>query len=174
LESIFAEVKNVEVASFSNPSIARNNFTQEQDIRHKDELYYPMFKPENKDFWNGNLKRYRLDVSAGQPRILDWNDNEAYDGSSSTFKDSARSYWSTEKDGADITKGGVLSQLSDADNRKLFVLAENGYAINIDFASNHELKSSNSILINKMLDLKACDNKQECKVLLGSVPVSHR
>lgn len=110
-------------ATFAAPGVAVNTFDR---LNHLDTLYYSLFQPKKGAIWDGNLKRYRLDVrkdSNGDPEvvIVDVNDNPAIDETTGLFSDSARSWWSPVNDGRIVYLGGAASQLPDANsNRKVF------------------------------------------------------
>ena len=83
-----------------------------------DNLYMAFFKPIADNYWQGNLKNYRLDYvprgDCGRPgfewTVVDANGEIAglCDG---TFKASSRSYWSAEADGGSVDKGGAGGRL---------------------------------------------------------------
>lgn len=105
------------------PGIAVNTFDR---LNHLDELYYALFQPAKGAVWNGNLKRYKLDIqtdSNGEPKavIVDVNGNAAIDNTTGFFKDTAKSWWSPQADGKNVDQGGAASQLPDVtSNRKVY------------------------------------------------------
>lgn len=66
-------------------------------------IYLGFFFPKEEGFWYGNLKKFALSDSGS---ILDINGVAATENDGG-FKDTARSYWSTEDDGGEVNKGGV-------------------------------------------------------------------
>ncbi|WP_336368334.1 pilus assembly protein [Marinobacter sp. C2H3] len=106
------------------PGIAVNTFDR---LNHLDELYYALFQPAKGAIWNGNLKRYKLDIqtdaTTGDSKavIVDVNGNAAIDPTTGFFKDTARSWWSPQADGKQVDQGGAASQLPDVTaNRKVY------------------------------------------------------
>ena len=85
-------------------------------------LYMAFFKPTGKR-WLGNLKKYKLvkklkDGECADRTEEEWvvTDNTGDSGSDALdcngqFKVSSKSFWSTEVDGGEVTKGGVGAQL---------------------------------------------------------------
>lgn len=95
--------------SITAPGVAVNTLNR---FQHLDELYYSVFQPAKSSFWEGNLKRYKL---VGDE--IHGADGNAIDESTGYFSSTARDIWGNVVDGADATKGGARSQLSE---RKLF------------------------------------------------------
>lgn len=104
-----------ESRSITAPGVAVNTMNR---FQHLDELYYAVFEPTRSSYWQGNLKRYRL--NGGQIQGLNGN---AVDPSTGFFRSGARSFWSAEADGAEVTRGGARSVL---DTRRLFYTAVPG------------------------------------------------
>lgn len=110
-------------STFAAPGVAVNTFDR---LNHLDTLYYSLFQPKKGATWDGNLKRYKLDVrkdNNGDPEvvIVDVNDNPAIDKTTGLFSDSARSWWSPVIDGRVVSLGGAASKLPDTNsNRKVF------------------------------------------------------
>ncbi|WP_029655205.1 PilC/PilY family type IV pilus protein [Marinobacter daepoensis] len=110
-------------STFAAPGVAVNTFDR---LNHLDTLYYSLFQPKKGAIWDGNLKRYKLDVrkdNNGDPEvvIVDVNDNPAIDKTTGLFSDSARSWWSPVIDGRVVSLGGAASKLPDTNsNRKVF------------------------------------------------------
>jgi len=125
-----------------NASIPQNIFSSKME--HKEEIYYPLFKVNNRVRWNGNLKRYRLDVSGAVPVIKDRRGNLAYD-SNNKFKRDAVSWWNLITDGGYVERGGAVYRLEMVGDRKLFTykgsLSPGSSAVSLNWA--HELKASN-------------------------------
>ncbi|MDY7025234.1 MAG: hypothetical protein SVC26_02705, partial [Pseudomonadota bacterium] len=94
-----------------------------------DELYYPLFEPQNSLRWPGNLKRYSFwDLDSSPDRsdfqVVDVNMQSVYNDAlaSDTFtiiKDSARSWWSNSVDGSDVASGGAAGETAAA-NRNVY------------------------------------------------------
>ena len=96
--------------SFVAPAVTVNSFNR---LSHRDELYFAIFQPTVNARWPGNLKRYRL--SGDTYEILDANDQVAVDDTTGFFKTTATSYWTSGgADGADVTRGGAASELTNS------------------------------------------------------------
>mgnify|MGYP005840278013 CR=1 FL=1 len=110
----------------SSPGVAVNQMNR---LEHLDQLYYAVFEPKRSSFWDGNVKRYRL----GNGTIRGVN-GPAVDPSNGFFREDARSFWSTEDDGADVTKGGAREHVGQ---RQLFYTDDQGNMRSFDFAANY-------------------------------------
>lgn len=108
--------------SFAAPAISVD---EENRAQAGDELYMAFFRPLRNDYWQGNLKRFRISWNATQEIIYDQNNNTVTN-SDGTFISSSKSFWSNEIDGGQINKGGaggvlqsrVVSNFSDTDQYK--------------------------------------------------------
>lgn len=161
----FNEVLNLIVEdsqSIISPGITIN---QTNRLEHLNQLYFAVFKPEKASVWPGNLKRYKL----GDGEILDRNNNNAVDDNTGYFKDSARSFWSNEDDGADAKKGGALSQL---ENRKLVIGEGDGsgqYVMNDARVNDNNLTSKATFGIPNRDANTNFDTKQKVYAALTSL-----
>jgi len=122
LASIMAQVQQVNSATFVNPGVIKNNFKQNKE--HKDQVYYPLFRPTNSSRWEGNLKRYKLYNNGTDAVTLDITGKAAFT-SNGAFASDAQSWWGIVPDGAEVAAGGVANQLPEPDARNLFVVLEN-------------------------------------------------
>jgi type IV pilus assembly protein PilY1 len=109
-----------EASTMVSPGVA---VSQSQRFQHLDEMYFSLFKPLQNSFWNGNLKRYRVEVDDGEATFYDASGSNAMTGSE--FSSSARSWWSRSVDGADIMLGGARDRLQTT-SRRLFYTASPG------------------------------------------------
>jgi len=106
-------------ATFVSPGVTVNSFNR---LNHRDELYFSLFKPTTKPVWEGNLKRFRLDVSG------DIHDNStpsqvATDATTGFFVDDSRSWWldaSDADDGNEVALGGAAGQLPAPNARNIY------------------------------------------------------
>lgn len=116
-DDIEAIVRNIlqQNSSFTAPAISVNAFN---NSGHRDELFYALFKPDNKARWAGNLKKYKLNANR---QIVDKNTNLAVDPLTGFFNETSQDFWSTEAgvDGSDVTTGGVANLLEPA-NRTIY------------------------------------------------------
>jgi hypothetical protein len=90
--------------TFTTPTVAVNAFNRTQTL---DDLFVSVFQPDNAAHWPGNLKKYR--VSDGE--IVDSEGRAAVDPTTGFFADSARSYWSSRADGANVKAGGAANRI---------------------------------------------------------------
>jgi type IV pilus assembly protein PilY1 len=123
-------------ASVASPGVAVNQMSR---LTHLDQLFYAVFDPEpQKTRWEGNLKRYRLDLANEQ--IKDADDENAVDSSTGFFRDGSRSFWSLMEDGAKAVEGGASSKLVPANRSQYTYLglltAKNQALSKIDLTSS--------------------------------------
>jgi len=149
-QEIINQAMQVQSVSFVNPSVPKNSFSSKSE--HKDELYYPLFKPTNTVRWNGNLKRYRLDASGV---VRDANGAAAYDNNGE-IKSTSQSWWSANADGGDVSNGGVLDKLPVATQRRLFTYLDDlpPGSLPISLGQAHELKDTNSTITTNTLGIQ--------------------
>lgn len=107
--------------TFTTPTVSVSAYN---NLGYRNELYYALFRPAQGTRWPGNVKRYKLGKNAsGEAEIQDVNNAAAvtYSGDNAGFfKDTARSWWSPLVDGADVSKGGFGSRLTDPATRNLY------------------------------------------------------
>ncbi|MDO3723284.1 PilC/PilY family type IV pilus protein [Marinobacter sp. chi1] len=122
-QNIVREVK-ARSTTYVAPGVAVNTFDR---LNHLNMLYYALFQSGRGSIWDGNLKRYELaietDANTGEKSayIEDANGNAAIDQATGFFKDTAKSWWSTAADGANVREGGAASQLpATAASRAVF------------------------------------------------------
>ncbi len=103
--------------SFTAPAVSVNVFN---NMQHRDELYFGMFKPSATDRWYGNIKRYGLKDGV----IVDKNNKEAVDPNKGTFKRSSHSFWTPDgdPDGNQVELGGAGVHMTN--NRTLYSFLE--------------------------------------------------
>lgn len=104
--------------SFTAPAVSVNAFNRSN---HRSELYYALFRPSEKPYWYGNIKRYKLVGSD----IVDAKDNLAIDPNTGFTKPTAVSFWTSgagtandpsvidpddSPDGDNVAKGGAASR----------------------------------------------------------------
>ena len=135
--SIINNVKDVNT-SFVSPGIAVNQYNR---LKHDDELYFALFRPDEGTDWDGNLKKYRLAGST----IVDQNGMSAVDSDTGFFSDYAHSYWSLNTDGNDVREGGAASRLYA--NRNLYVFDSPG---TITSTANRMHESNTNITITDL------------------------
>lgn len=138
LTAFFDEV-NARSTTYVAPGIAVNTFDR---LNHLNMLYYALFQSDKGAIWNGNLKRYKLeiqkDAQTGEAEavIVDVNGNAAIDQATGFFKDTAKSWWSPSADGPNVKLGGAASKLPTVTaNRKVYSNL-NSKKTNLSDASN--------------------------------------
>jgi type IV pilus assembly protein PilY1 len=111
LQAIFQEVAQIG-STFTAPSVSTNSFDQ---ASHLDQLYFGLFEPALGPHWAGNLKRYRAGGTDddGEMIVLDADDAIAVDSATGFFKEGARSFWSAQSDGSDVSAGGTAQLLTE-------------------------------------------------------------
>ncbi|MDO8331473.1 MAG: PilC/PilY family type IV pilus protein [Fluviicoccus sp.] len=103
----------------ASPGVAVNQFNR---LNSLDQVYYVLFDPTRASKrWNGNLKRYKLDV--GSDGVLDVNGIPAVNGDGS-FKRDSQSFWSAAPDGNDSTSGGAAGMLPYPTDRNIFTYVD--------------------------------------------------
>ncbi|SNC76530.1 type IV pilus assembly protein PilY1 [Marinobacter sp. es.048] len=147
LTRVFDEV-NARSTTYVAPGIAVNTFDR---LNHLNTLYYALFQSAKGAIWNGNLKRYKLeiqtDAQTGKPEavIVDENGNAAIDQATGFFKDTAQSWWSPTADGPNVQLGGAASQLPDVTaDRKVFSNLSANKA-DLSHASNAVTENNNNL-----------------------------
>lgn len=132
LEDVFEAIVNEiieETTSFVAPGISINAVNR---LYHLNDIYYSLFKPNDKIAWLGNLKKFQL-CEAGQSgctkgEVLDQNGvpavhtNESDQNTFGTLKSDAQGFWSAIDDSApEIDQGGAGEQIPSHDNRVVYV-----------------------------------------------------
>lgn len=106
-------------------------------------MYLGMFKPTEKSFWKGNIKKFGIATENNSTikigDILDMNGDLAMDNTLNIIKPNSDSYWSSyPDDGVDVEKGGVgallLSRDFNTNPRKIYTYL--GTNVNLTDSSN--------------------------------------
>jgi len=100
-----------------NPAASGGDFLSNEN---KKQIYYSLFEPRETDRWPGNLKRYGLQVINNKPAPVSRDGTPALDNSGK-IRETAQSWWGTDRDGNDVKKGGAAWQLPPPDQRNLYV-----------------------------------------------------
>ncbi len=134
--------------TFTAPAVSVNAFNS---LQHLNDVYFAIFKPQEGDRWDGNVKKYTI---SGDGTILDSSSppKDAIDGTTGFFADSAKSAWSAGADGKSVTDGGVGEQLTAS--RTLYTYINNTTASNESLTSStNTIAKSNSLLSKAVLDI---------------------
>ena len=119
-ENILTQVKN-DPTSFVAPALGTNQFNK---LLSRNEAYFGLFTPSLARAWDGNIKKYKVCVDSSDGCVvgntLDINDLDAIDPTTSKFKDSAQSIWSSVVDGKATTKGGAGAEITDFNSQILY------------------------------------------------------
>ena len=105
--------------SFAAPTLTVNRFN---NLFHRREIYYALFKPDQKQRWEGNIKKYMFDPQDG---LVDANGDPAVDDEKKYIREDAQSYWSKVRDGTEVTKGGAGEQIPVSSARKIYTYITN-------------------------------------------------
>lgn len=154
-QSILGDVLSVDT-SFVAPGATVNQFNR---LTHRDDIYFALFKPDQRPVWSGNLKRYRVDTdpATGKIAILDAAGKQAVDPTSGFFHEDSRSWWTTgENDGNQVGKGGAAAQMEfvNGDRQAYTFLGDydsiptGGTAINT--AANRIHENNNQVTIDDL------------------------
>ncbi len=144
-------------------------------------MYLAMFKPTEKSFWEGNIKKYCLATKGSNGNIVDCNGNavtysnpsvgdildvngQPVMNSQNAIQDTARSYWSAEADAGNTDVGGVGEKLlaMDLTTRKIYTYL--GNTVNLTDSSN-AFSTSNSAITPQTLGLAAGDTTGRSNVI---------
>ncbi|MEM1110587.1 MAG: PilC/PilY family type IV pilus protein [Pseudomonadota bacterium] len=110
-------------STFTSPAVAVNTFNRTQSL---DDVYYTMFKPNERVDWRGNVKKLRLATANDGTRfIADSGGVAAIDPATGYIKDSASTYWSSN-DGGAVEEGGVGELLAARDPATRSILTNTG------------------------------------------------
>ncbi len=134
--------------SFATPSLSVNAFNKLFD---RDDVYFSLFIPNSRARWKGNVKRYQIcsnSTLCDLGEILDVDGNSAISDVNQLIKDSAKSFWSSVIDGAEVELGGAAENVPAAASRKVYTLA----AFN-DADANGELDLLSPALLDENLSL---------------------
>jgi len=99
--------------SLTSASVAANNFDRTETLNS---VYYAMFDPQEEPRWQGNIKKYKVK----NHKQLGKNGKDALSNTTGHFNKDVTSYWSSDVDGDDISKGGVAEMLRAKTNRVIW------------------------------------------------------
>jgi type IV pilus assembly protein PilY1 len=103
-DSIITDIVSTS-STFVAPGAAVNQFNR---LIHDDEIYFSLFKPDSRPYWNGNLKKYQITNDG----VKDANNALAVDESTGMFKGTSKSFWSDAVDGNEVIEGGAAAEKS--------------------------------------------------------------
>lgn len=147
------------------PGVAVNQLNR---LNNLDQLYYAIFEPLKGVRWEGNVKRYRLnltenaDVPGSEVGLYDYVGQPALDAQG-YFSPEARSWWLPEGDTADgntVNRGGALRHQPAPASRKLFASVDGNVVPIID-----DSNVLNSAVVAKVAALNNISEAQASNLL---------
>lgn len=139
IKDIVGEVLKTD-STFVAPVAAVNEFNQ---LSHLSQVYFAVFRPDEFPRWRGNLKRYTL--ADGTAEIIDADGDVAVDSDTGFFTDDARSFWSTDPDGAIVDEGGAAENTPNYVNRNVYTYYEGSTSTNLASGVNAVTKTNNNL-----------------------------
>lgn len=110
--------------SFTAPGVSVNAFNRTQNLN---DLYVTVFRPSETYFWNGNVKKYKLDPAGF---ISDANDAPAVEVTTGFFRATSQDFWSVGVvDGDNVTLGGAANRLENPATRTVYTDLDTGVAL---------------------------------------------
>lgn len=111
-------------STFTSPAVAVDTFTRTES---RDDVYYAMFKPDDRIDWRGNIKKLKVAAVDNSLAIVDKNGDGAIDPATGFIKDDADTFWSTD-DGGLVEEGGVGELLANRNPSTRTILINTGDA----------------------------------------------
>ncbi len=116
--------------TFTAPAVSINTANR---LNHRDELYFTVFKPDDRPHWDGNIKKFKMATATDAQGnevdadgdgeadliIVDANGEPAIDPRTGRFRDDVLSFWTPadfSPDGNDVSRGGLASRVLDYDD----------------------------------------------------------
>jgi len=155
LQSIIEEVLS-ESTSFVAPTVPISQMVR---TASENRMYLGMFKPTEKSFWKGNIKKFGIaqtkDLSKGITvgDVLDQKGDLAIDPELSKIYDTSSSYWSTGEDGGDVEKGGAGNILKNMDLSRRNIYTYLGTNADLTHSSNKFIAGASSPISPSLLGL---------------------
>lgn len=135
-----------ESTSFAAPTLSVNTFSR---LYHRNEVYFALFKPTHNQRWDGNIKKYYVCAGGGgctTGDILDASGRSAVAGR--YISENAKSYWSKEVDGDEVTQGGAGEQVLGMSSRDIYTYigeAAPGQTHNIPIIESNNAVSTTNV-----------------------------
>ena len=146
LTSIISEILTTNT-TFTAPSVSVNAFNRTQTLS---DLYVALFRPELAYRWPGNVKKYAVVDGV----IVDADGQPAVDPGTGFFADTARSYWSSSVDGAEVQEGGAARrQPANPTTRDVYTNIDSG-TLNLTAVTNR-LEVTNLLITDATLGVGA-------------------
>lgn len=131
------------------------------NFSHDNRVYFGLFSPNIRRAWNGNLKGYFIEPSG----LTDIHGDSATTVTENglQFSDTSQSFWSSSRDGNEVTTGGASESLISG-NRKLYTftgtsISSNGEALR--GVDANLLDKSNTSITTELMGLPAGSSARE-------------
>ncbi len=158
LTSIFLDILSTD-STFTAPAVSVNAFNASE---HNDELFYALFRPDDKTKWAGNLKKYTLSTD-GIVMDASSTPKPAIDVDTGYFDDNAVGTWNNVftsdgttpiPDGKNVTRGGMANLLIPGDRSLYTENASNvlGSLDSIASKANFDMTSNTTEEFEKVRD----------------------
>ncbi|MBF0218511.1 MAG: hypothetical protein HQL49_03135 [Gammaproteobacteria bacterium] len=158
-QQIFQQILSTST-SFVSPSISVNAFNR---FSHLEQLYYALFKVDERPQWSGNVKRYKLLNN----QVVDVNDAAAVDPDTGFFKETAQSWWSSGVDGGAVNSGGAAENLGA--NRNVYTYTGASAPNNVLLTQGtHRVTDTNTAITKIMLGNAAMSDAYRSQLLQWS------
>lgn len=145
--------------TFTAPAVTVNAYN---NLQHRNELYYAIFKPKSRAGWPGNIKRYKINSDG---TVTDANNTNAIDDSTGFFHNGAQSWWSANVDGDEVEEGGFSEQLQST--RTVYTYTGTGAPSNTSLnTTENTLSTTNTALTNALLGLETTATAAEREELI--------
>lgn len=138
--------------SLVSPAIATNNFDRTRSLNN---IYYAMFEPGSGPRWKGNLKKLVLAPNKGY--VVDQSGLPAISGDG-TILESAKTYWSSTRDGNKVAEGGVQEMLAAKTNRNIYVIPPSTNTLSVFSKSALENMAGGAEQLRTVMGLGSNDN----------------
>ncbi|MBT5330770.1 MAG: PQQ-binding-like beta-propeller repeat protein [Porticoccaceae bacterium] len=151
-------------STFVAPAISVNAFNQ---LQHRDEIYFAVFRPNNSPRWTGNVKKFRI---GSDGTIYDANNQPAIDPSTGYFADTAQDIWSNTVDGNNVDAGGFRDEMPDT-RRVYTYFGDNPSNANLTGGSGaYQFTTSNDSITRELLGLEesATNTERNSLILWGA------
>ncbi|MEM0955723.1 MAG: PilC/PilY family type IV pilus protein [Pseudomonadota bacterium] len=130
-------------STFVAPVAAINQFNR---LNHRSEIYFAVFRPDDRPSWPGNLKKYRL--GADDNTVVDFSSDAglpAINADTGFFTDTAVSAWGNVADGPQVDMSGANSQIPAFENRRIYTYTSSSTTRELSNPSNVLSPTSSTI-----------------------------
>ena len=132
---------------FSAPAVSVNAYN---NLRHREEIYYALFSPDDSQRWAGDVKKFNIKSDGN---IYDKNNSIAIDPLTGFFNKASHSIWAENFDGELVSNGGFSENIPEYSSRFMYS----------NLTSNNDLTASGNRVntINVAPELLALDSSEE-------------